>query len=136
MASSGILNGTALLLFVDGVAVSSTTNHDLNLEMATRDATTKSSAGFEEVLPALRSWSIDFDAMVAYDDTFGYEEVRLLWAGRTEVTLLFTSLVSGDPQWSGKAFLTSLSKGAPVEDSVTMTGSFKGTGELTPTVIT
>ena len=74
--------------------------------------------------------------MVAYDDTEGYKELRALIAGRTEVTLLFSSLESGDPQWSGKAFLTSLSKEAAVEDSVTMTGSFKGTGELTETTIT
>lgn len=136
MASLGILNGTALTVFVDGTQISSTTSHSLSYEMATRDATTKSSGGNEEVLPALRSWSIDFDAMVAYDDTEGYAELRALIDGRTEVTLLFSSLESGDPQWSGKAFLTSLSKDAAVEDSVTMSGSFKGTGELTETTIT
>lgn len=136
MASVGILNGTSLLVFVDGVAISSTTSHSLSIEMATRDATTKSSAGFEEVLPALRSWTIDFDSMVAYDDTEGYQQLRALWNGRTEVTLLFSSLVSGDPQWSGKAFLTSLSKEAAVQDSVTMSGSFKGTADLTETTIT
>ena len=136
MASLGILNGTALTVFVDGTQISSTTSHSLSYEMATRDATTKSSGGNEEVLPALRSWSIDFDAMVAYDDTEGYTELRALIDGRTEVTLLFSSLESGDPQWSGKAFLTSLSKDAAVEDSVTMSGSFKGTGELTETTIT
>lgn len=136
MATTGIVNGTLLLLFVDGVAISSTTNHTINFEMATRDATTKSSGGYEEVLEGLRSWTIDFDAMTAFDDTFGYEELRLLIANRTEVTLLFSTVVSGDPQWSGKAFLTSISLEAAVEDSTTMSGSFKGTGELTATVIT
>lgn len=136
MATAGIVNGTILLLYVDGVAISSTTSHTLNFEMATRDATTKDSGGYEEVLEGLRSWTVDFDAMVAFDDTNGYEELRALIAGRTEVTVLFSSVVSGDPQWSGKAFLTSVSLEAAVEDSSTMSGSFKGTGELTPTVIT
>ncbi len=136
MATTGIVNGTILLLFVDGVAISSTTSHTLNFEMATRDATTKSSGGFEEVLEGLRSWTLDFDAMTAFDDTFGYKELRALIAGRSEVTLLFSSIESGDPQWSGRAFLTTLSLDGAVEDSTTMSGSFKGTGELTETVIT
>lgn len=136
MASLGILNGTLLLLFVDGVAIGETTSHSLSFNQAMRDATTKSSGAFEESLPALRSWAMTFDAFVAYDSTNGYEELRLLIANRTEVTLLFSSLVSGDPQWSGKAFLENVDKDAAVEDSVTMSGSFKGTGELTPTVIT
>lgn len=136
MASTGILNGTALLVYVDGVAISSTTSHDLEYTQALRDATTKSSGAYEESLPALRSWSISFDAMVAYDDTEGYKQLRSLIAARTEVTLLFTSLESGDPQWSGKAYLENVSKTAGVEESVTMSGSFKGTGELTETTIT
>ena len=120
-----------MLLYVDTVAVSSTTSHSLSFEMATRDATTKESAGNEEILPAMRSWSCDFDSMVAFDDTKGYEELRLLIANRTEVYVVFTSTEAGDPRWSGQAYLTSLSMDAALEDTVTMSGSFKGTGELT-----
>jgi len=121
---------------VDGTAIGATTSHDLSFNQALRDATTKDSGAFEEVLPGLRWWSIAFDAMVAYDETEGYEQLRGLIANRTEVTLLFSSLVSGDPQWSGKAFLENIDKTAGVEESVTMSGSFKGTGELTETTIT
>ena len=134
--STGKLSGTLLLLYVDGTAISSTTSHSMSYEMATRDATTKSSSGNEEVLPGLRSWGIDFDSMVAFDDAKGYEELRALINGRTEVTLLFTTTDSGDPRWSGKAYLTSISMDAAVEDTVTMSGSFKGTGELTAGTIT
>jgi len=136
MASTGILNGTLLLLFVDGVAIGETTSHTLGFEQATRDATTKGSGAYEEVLPALRSWTIDFDAFVAFDATNGYKQLRALIASRTEVTLLFSSLESGDPQYSGFSYLTSVSLDAAVEDSTTMSGSFKGTGELTETTIT
>ena len=133
---AAIENGTTMLVYVDGTAISSTTSHSLGFELATSDATTKSSAGYEEVCEGLRSWSIDFDAMVNLDDAEGYDALRALIANRTEVTLLFSNLTSGDPQWSGKAFLTSLSMDAAVEDSITMSGSFKGTGELTETTIT
>ena len=134
--STGKLSGTLLLLYVDGTAISSTTSHSMSYEMATRDATTKSSGGNEEVLPAMRSWGIDFDSMVAFDDAKGYEELRALINGRTEVTLLFTTAVSGDPRWSGKGYLTSISMDAALEDTITMSGSFKGTGELTAGTIT
>jgi len=136
MASTGKLNGTIMLLYVDGTAISSTTSHSLSFEMATRDATTKSSAGYEEVLESTRSWSIDFDGMEAFDDTYSYEELRALISGRSQVTLLFSSQVSGDPQWSGRAYLTSVSIEAPLEETMTFSGSFKGTGELTATSIT
>ena len=48
MATTGKLNGTLMLLYVDGTAISSTTSHSLSYEMATRDATTKDSQGYEE----------------------------------------------------------------------------------------
>lgn len=129
-------NGTTMLLYVDGTAIGSTTSHSLSLELATRDATTKSSAGWEEVCAAMRSWSIDFDGLVSLADASGYDTMRALIANRTEVTLLFSNLTSGDPQWSGKGILTSISTDAPQEDTMTMSGSFKGTGELTESTIT
>ncbi len=46
--------------------------------MATRDATTKDSQGYEEVLESTRSWTIDFDGMEAFNDTYSYEELRSL----------------------------------------------------------
>tara|TARA_Y100000296_G_scaffold82252_1_gene111087 strand:- start:2586 stop:2996 length:411 start_codon:yes stop_codon:yes gene_type:complete len=136
MATTGKLNGTIMLLYVDGTAISSTTSHSLSYEMATRDATTKDSQGYEEVLESTRSWTIDFDGMEAFNDTYSYEELRSLISQRSQVTLLFSSQVSGDPQWSGAAYLTSVSLEAPLEETATYSGSFKGTGALTATVIT
>lgn len=129
-------NGTSMLLYVDGTAIASTTSHSLSLELGTRDATTKSSAGWEEVCAGMRSWGIDVDGVVDFADTYGYDNLRALIANRTEVTLLFSNLTSGDPQWSGKGILTSVSTDAPMEDTMTLSASFKGTGELTETTIT
>lgn len=129
-------NGTTMILYHETVAITATTNHDMNLEMATRDATTKDSNGFKESLEALRSWDFSFEAMMDLDSAKNWIQMVALWSGRLPSNLRFTNQVSGDPKYEGCGWLTSLTMGTPVEDTVTVSGTFEGTGELTVGTIT
>ncbi len=131
MATTGIVNGTSLLLYVDGTAVSHSTNFTINMTMETRDATTKDSSGWSDKLEGLRSWSIDGEAMMAFDATYGFDDLFALYNGRTSATVLFSTEVSGDKYYTGTGYLTSLSETAGVEDSATFSFTFEGTGTLT-----
>lgn len=131
MATTGIVNGTLGLISVGGTVVSHLTNVDVSFEMATRDATTKDSGGDKDVLEGLKSFSGSASGYFAEDATYGFEDLYDAYTARTAVTVLWTSEVSGDVTYSGSAYITSLSRSAGVEESVTFEVSFEGTGSVT-----
>ena len=56
-------------------------------------------------------------------------------ATRTELTVMFSTEVSGDYKYSGSAWLTSMSMDSPNEDNTTYSLSFSGTGALTQAAV-
>mgnify|MGYP003964941537 FL=1 len=137
MASTGKVNGTLLGLYVGGVKIAEATSHTLNLSMGTRDTTTKDSAGWKNLLEALREWSIDCDFVFAPDSAYGFTDLFALYTGRTVVTIkaMYTA-VSGDKYYQGSAMLTSLNQSAPMEDNVTCSVTFEGSAALTEKTLT
>ena len=136
MASTGILNGTLLLLYVDGVAIGGTTSHSRAQSVAMRDSNTKSSGGNEEVLPGLWSGSYSFDGFVAYDHTYGYEDLDILCRAKTKVVLKFGTEVVGDPRWTCDAYLESLDDDNSNAENVGYSGTFHITGGITRVIVT
>ena len=99
--------------------------------MNTRDATTKDSAGWRDLLEAALEWSMNGDGLVAFDATYGFDDLFEVIVARTAVTIKLSTEQSGDTYFQGSAFLTSLDKDAPAEDNVSMSFAFEGTGLLT-----
>tara|TARA_R110000803_G_scaffold102638_9_gene170753 strand:- start:492 stop:905 length:414 start_codon:yes stop_codon:yes gene_type:complete len=127
----GVLNGTNLVIYVDGNAVGHATTHSITISDALRSITTKDSAGWEESLQGLRSWSLSGDGMTALDASYTVDDLTALITARTSVTVRFSTNNSGDQYWTGSAILESLDMSSPLEDSVTYSFSLKGTAALT-----
>ncbi len=136
MATTGIINGTKFLVYDDGTAILGSRTCSISASMETREATTKESAGWSESLEGLRSWSVDADGLYSQDVAHGHEELYTLISARTKLTLAFSTQVTGDTKYIGSAWLTELSLEAGVEDSVSWSGSFQGTGALTKATVT
>ena len=131
MATTGIVNGTDLLVYVGGTAITHSTSCTFSVNHSTREATTKDSSGYKEVLEGLRDWSVDADGMTALDATEGFEELYTAWVNRTALTVKFGTAASGDQVYTGTAYITSLSVDAGTEESSTFSVSFEGTGSIT-----
>ena len=131
MATTGVLNGTSLLMYVGGVAIGSATTHSLSVQMSPRDATTKDTAPWAVNLEGKLSWSASGSGLLTFDDTYGYDELMTLIAARTSIVLKLSTEVTGDTYWQGNARLTSLTQDSPVEDNTTYSFEFVGTGALT-----
>jgi TP901-1 family phage major tail protein len=134
MASTGIINGTDLLIKVDTKVIARLTSNDFNLERETKDVTTKTSAGWRDILVYKKSFS--FSANGFYEEKTGstykfFEDLYDACIAGTAVTVKVGSTVTGDVYYSGTAYIKSIKQGAPVEDTVTYTVSFEGTGALT-----
>lgn len=130
MATTGVVNGTLLGVYVGGTKINKATSASLSLNHSVRDITSKDSAGWSESLEGLRDWTIDFEGLFAYDATYGIVDLEGVLTARTAVTVRFSTESSTDEYFEGTAFLTSLSADAATEESSTFSGSFQGTGAL------
>lgn len=132
MASTGKNRGGLCAIYVDGVKVTHSTNASLSVELSTRDVTSKDSSGWTENAEGLKSWSITGEFFFAENATEGFTHVYADLDGRTTVTAMYSSGVSGDKKYSGSAYVTSLSRSSGIDsDTETWSITLTGAGALT-----
>ena len=131
MATTGVFNGTELLLKVEGSTVGHTTSCSLSLSMDTPEATTKDSNGFSEYIGGVKGGEISFEGLVAYDDTANAIEFADYLLARTQLTCVFGTAETGDAVYTAEGFLSSVEMSAEMEAAVTYSGSITITGAIT-----
>jgi len=136
MATSGLINGTLVKIYVDGVAVAYSTSASIDFSMSTREATTKDSAGWTGKKEGLREVSLSGDFLMAFDAAYGFTDLFTIYTARTRVRIRYSSEVAGDKVLSGYAYLTSLSEEAGIEETISGSFSLEGDGIWTEGSIT
>ena len=146
MATTSVFNGTSLVVLIGTEVIGYATSCSLSLAIDTPDSSTKQSLGWADEIGGQRSWSLTTDglATVVPGTVATYvttAELNALAIARTAVTVKFTTVdnstvggitpVSGDVIYSGSAFIESVDMTADMENPVTYSVSFKGTGVLT-----
>ena len=70
------LNGTDLILSVDGVAIAHATSNSFSSEMATIDVSSKDSAGNQENIGGQKSFTIDFEGLTDFSASgYGFDNL-------------------------------------------------------------
>ena len=134
MATTGILNGTLLRIYKDGVAIGHAVTCSMDVSMETRETLTKDlpGAGWTTFEPGRKSATLSTDGLVAYDTA--NESVMDLFdalSADEQLVLRFdTGGESGDPYWQGTGYCTSFNLGATVEENVTYSATFSVSGEV------
>ena len=146
MATTSVFNGTSLVVLIGTEVIGFATSCSLSLAIDAPDASTKHSLGWADEIGGQRSWSLTTDglATVVPGTVATYvttAELNALAIARTAVQVKFTTVdnstvggvtpVSGDVIYSGSAFIESVDMTADMENPVTYSVSFKGTGPLT-----
>tara|TARA_R110000765_G_C18879660_1_gene601931 strand:- start:357 stop:797 length:441 start_codon:yes stop_codon:yes gene_type:complete len=140
MATDNVINGTLCVLKTGAVLASATpfafsTSASISLSMDTRDISNKGSAGWRQLLEAQMSWSASVEGLYAIQDASSvavknYDEMYDLLISRVPTWLELTTAVTGDFSYNGEVYITSLEQSAPMEDNMTFSASFEGTGIL------
>ena len=147
MATTGVFNGTSLVVLIGSEVVAYATSCSLSIAIDTPDASTKQSLGWADEIRGQRSWSLTTDGLATVSPTttvanyVSLPELTNLAIQGTAVTVKFTTVdnsvvggvtpVTGDAYWTGSAFIESVDMTADMENPVTYSVSFKGTGPLT-----
>lgn len=140
--STGIINASSIRVFLgttddSEVVVDHVTECSISLNTDIRDITTKTSGGWREILPALKSASLSLSGLFAEDATNNFNQLvdhqiagELLYVIFTN-TGAGTTANAGDEQFDVSGYITSLEQTAGTEDNVT----FSMTLEITGTVV-
>ena len=140
MPATSIMNSTDVVIQIseDGGTtydiIGRATSASVSVSMETRSTTTKDSAGWDENLEGLKSWSLSGDGLVTYSISGDYDtpdDLFTLLSNRTLVKVKFGSATSGEIDYTGDAYLVSYEQEAGVEENVTYSFGFTGTGVLT-----
>jgi predicted secreted protein len=130
------INGTSLIIVVDGTAIAHSTSATLNLERAMIDVSSKDSSGDSESIAGQKSASLDFEALVDFSPSAGdnIADLITLYQANTAVSWEIASGTAGTaPKFTGNGFISSLSMDTPMEDATTFSGSITVTGAVTYT---
>ena len=139
MATTGIFNGTSLVLSIDTdgngapTLLGASTSTTVSFSLDTFETTNKDSAHKKSYLPAATGWTMECEAFYTTDEANAPDDIMTALNSRTEVDVEFNqaSDETGDFKYTGKAYITSCSLNAPNEDAATYSISLQGTGALT-----
>ena len=144
--TTGIINSSSIRVFTGTtsgaeVVVDNVTECSISMSTDMRDITTKTSAGWRELLPGLKSASLSLSGLFAEDATNGYNQLvdnqiagELLYIEFTN-TGAGSTPNTGDEQFTVSGYITSLEQSAGVEDNVGFSLSVEVTGTVARAVI-
>jgi len=140
--STGIINASSIRVFLgttddSEVVVDHVTECSISMSTDMRDITTKTSGGWREILPGMKSASLSLSGLFAEDATTNYNQLVDHQIAGNKLYVVFTNTGAGatanagDEQFDVAGYITSLEQTAGTEDNVT----FSMTIEITGTVV-
>lgn len=126
------LNGTSMLVIVDGVAIGGTKSFTLDIKQANGDASSKDSAGWTDRIPGKRDWSVSFDGLYDPAGVYNFEQIFDEIDARSQVYLEMAVIdgTGGGELYKGYAYASGLTLTAGMEEPTTISGSFEANGPL------
>ena len=140
--TTGIINGSDLkvMLAAEGgteLLINNLTDCSISTSVDMRDTTTKSNAGYKDLLPGMMEASMTFSGMFASDATVGFNEIFNFQNNKTKLDVKLTHIVGsgstpnvGDKEFEAAGYITSLDLSGGTEDN----SSFSCTIQLVETI--
>jgi len=119
------INGTLLLVYVDGVVVAAQNGVTFNVDQELYDESTKDSAGWAYHGNGRRSFSVDIDGLMSTTGVSAAELVAYI-TSRTDLLLVIEGGFSYP--YVMQADMASVSLTGPTEEAATITGTITGQG--------
>lgn len=132
MATTGIVNGHYLRIYVDGTAVAKATECSIEwtaemkeLSTAHKDAV---AGGWREITPGQKSGNCSTNGLYS-EETNSFASLWEKYNDGTKVAIQFKTGESGDTVWYADGYINSMSLNAPDNENVTYSISIDFTGE-------
>lgn len=133
MATSGVVSGTDICIYANGVKMAYLLSNSASKSRSTRNTTNKDSGQFETHLAALISTGYEAEGLMVEGSS--YVTLYDLFIAGSLVTVMESSGVTGDIKYSQDAVMTKLDRTNPHHENSTFTVSFVGSGTITKATI-
>lgn len=131
MATTGTVLAKNMKMYVGATAITCQTDASISMSTNMFETTCKDSAANSAFLPGSKSWTASGSGNLAFDATYGAEELFAAWDAQTSMSIVFQTAVTGDKKYSGSAYITSLNINSSGNDeAVTFDYELQGTGAL------
>lgn len=131
MPTTGIIFHDLLYVLVNSTKFDHITSLNLTVNRETIDITTFDSSDWRDLEVGTKSWSGSITALYAMDATEGADEAFDDLGTGSNVTILFSTEVTGDTTFTGSAKITSWDYNPSLNSAVEVNISFEGNGALT-----
>lgn len=135
MATTGVINGTIIAITIGGTKITNQLSASLSVTHDVRTWINKDSAGWEASGAGKKGWEMSGEANLALDAAYGMDDLYDAMIAGTEVSIDWTTGVSGDYHFSGTAQVTKLESAPGVEETTNYSYGFKGNGALTKATV-
>lgn len=133
MATTGTVLAKNMAMYWTGSDTVLTCQTNASISMSTNmfETTCKDSGAWAEPRPGTKSWTASGEANLAFDATYGIDDLFPLWYNQTEVTVTFQTDVAGDTKYTGSGYISSLEITSNGNDeAVTFSYQLDGAGAL------
>jgi len=128
-----VINATSFLLLKDNIVIGHSTNTDFNINLDLPDATTKTSGGWAEVIPGVRSGDLTCEGLTNYSNTLTFNELADMIITRQKAVFYFKDTVNPRLIVRGDGFIESVDETAEFENATTFNVKINLTGVVSVT---
>lgn len=131
MATTGIVEGNIMLLYIDGESIGCTTDANFDFSREIIEAVCKDNGGARQIKLGGTSGSFGVSGLWKFDAAYGIEDVMDAFLAGTLVTVRWSTAETGDFFLEADTYITNVSGAAAVNDNVTFDATFEITGTIT-----
>jgi predicted secreted protein len=133
--TTGKINGTLILVDLNGTTIGCSTNATLNITNERLETTCKDDNGAKTYEAGSQDWSLDCEGLVKFDDASNFSAVAAAAVAKTGIEWTFGTANADDPVFTGTGFIGDFSYGAGLNTPSTWSFTVAPTGpiELTNT---
>ncbi len=133
MATTGVIHVKDLTVYKSSTAYACAQDASLEVNNALREILCKDTSGWKTFKDGVKDWSMQVSGLFAYDHTLGGEELLTDLIAGTEITVRFSTEVTGDTYYEGTAYVSnvSLNSSGGAGETATYSATFTGSGAIT-----
>lgn len=131
MATTGIVEGNSLLLYIGTEPIVCTTEASFDFSREIVEATCKDNNGARQIKLGGTSGTFSVSGLWKFDGAYQVDDLMTAFLAGTLLTARWTTDSVGDFYLEASVYITNISGASPVNDNVTFDVTFEITGEIT-----
>lgn len=135
MATTGVVEGNALLLLIGDDPIVCTTDASFDFSREIVEATCKDNNGARQIKLGGTTGSFSVSGLWKFDGAYQIDDLMDAFLAGTALTANWSTEVTGDFKLSASVYITNISGSAPVNDNVTFDATFEISGAITKSTI-